>query len=158
MTAILYSNLNGRKKEMALLRIVGASPKTIFSLMITEAIIISIVSIFASIFILQVLSMLLFPFLDQKFGIFLEYKFLTFNDLLDLNQVKIVINSLQIRSRKEQLRFKSSLNYVILDEKFSYVSSIIVSILFFNNSILILFTLSKAEESFLFIMGIKAIS
>ncbi len=41
------------------------------------------------------------------------------NDLLELKQVKIEINSLEIISRKEELRFKSSLNYLILDEKIS---------------------------------------
>ena len=42
------------------------------------------------------------------------------NDLLELNQVKIEINSLEAISRKEKLRFKSSLNYLILDEKISF--------------------------------------
>ena len=37
MIAILYSNLNIRRKEMALLRIVGASPKNIFTLIMFEA-------------------------------------------------------------------------------------------------------------------------
>ena len=41
MMAILYSTLNNRRKEMALLRIVGASPKTILSLLLIEALIIS---------------------------------------------------------------------------------------------------------------------
>ena len=38
------------------------------------------------------------------------------NDLLELNQVKIEVNSLEAIYRKEKLRFKSSLNYLILDE------------------------------------------
>ena len=41
------------------------------------------------------------------------------NDLLELKQVKIEINSLEAISEKEKLRFKSSLNYLILDEKIS---------------------------------------
>ncbi len=41
------------------------------------------------------------------------------NDLLELKQVKLEINSLEAISRKEQLRFKSSLNYLILDENIS---------------------------------------
>ena len=39
------------------------------------------------------------------------------NDLLELNQVKFQINSLEAISRSEELRFKSSLNFLILDEK-----------------------------------------
>ena len=41
------------------------------------------------------------------------------NDLIELKQVKIEINSIEAISRKEELRFKSSLNRLILDEKVS---------------------------------------
>ncbi len=41
------------------------------------------------------------------------------NDLLELNQVKIVINSLELISIKEDLIFNSSINYLVLDEKIS---------------------------------------
>ncbi len=39
------------------------------------------------------------------------------NDLLELKQVKIQVNSLVAVARKEELRFKSSVNFLILDEK-----------------------------------------
>ena len=42
------------------------------------------------------------------------------NDLLELKQVKIEINSLEAISRKETLRFKSSLNFLILDEEIPF--------------------------------------
>ena len=90
MTAILYSTLNGRRKEMALLRIVGASPYTIFALMITEALIIAIASIFISVCLTQVLALLFFPILDQNFGLYLEYKFLSVKDLLFLLSVLLL--------------------------------------------------------------------
>jgi len=38
------------------------------------------------------------------------------NDILEFKQVKIEINSLEAFSLKEELRFKSSLNYLVLDE------------------------------------------
>ncbi len=41
------------------------------------------------------------------------------NDLLEFKQVKLAINSLEVISEEEQLRFKSSLNYLILEEKVS---------------------------------------
>ena len=41
------------------------------------------------------------------------------NDLLELKQVKFEINSLEIIPSEEELRFKSSLNYLILEEKVS---------------------------------------
>ncbi len=41
------------------------------------------------------------------------------NDLLELKQAKLAINSLEVFPINEKLRFKSSLNYLILDEKVS---------------------------------------
>ena len=41
------------------------------------------------------------------------------NDLLESKQVKLAINSLEVIPLNEKLRFKSSLNYLILDEKVS---------------------------------------
>ena len=41
------------------------------------------------------------------------------NDLLELKQLKLAINSLEVYPRNEKLRFKSSLNYLILEEKVS---------------------------------------
>ena len=81
LIAILYSTLNNRRKEMALLRIVGASPKTIFSLLLIEALIISFLSIIIAIVFTQFLNLILCPILDQKFGIYLENKFLLLKDL-----------------------------------------------------------------------------
>jgi len=41
------------------------------------------------------------------------------NDLLESKQVKLAINSLEITSSPEELRFNSSINYLILEEKLS---------------------------------------
>jgi len=41
------------------------------------------------------------------------------NDLLESKQVKLAINSLKVISEAEKLRFKSSINYLILEEKVS---------------------------------------
>ena len=41
------------------------------------------------------------------------------NDLLELNQVKLVFNSLEVTPKKEKLIVNSSLNYLILDESLS---------------------------------------
>ena len=41
------------------------------------------------------------------------------NDILQFKQVKIEMNSLEARSLKDELRFKSSLNYLVLDENVS---------------------------------------
>ena len=41
------------------------------------------------------------------------------NDLLDLKQVKLVINSLEVNPNEDEIRFKSSLNYLVFEEKIS---------------------------------------
>lgn len=41
------------------------------------------------------------------------------NDLLESRQVKLAINSLKVISEEEKLRFKSSINYLIFEEKVS---------------------------------------
>ncbi len=41
------------------------------------------------------------------------------NDLLELKQVKVAINSLEVISESEKLLFKSSLNYLIFEDKLS---------------------------------------
>ena len=41
------------------------------------------------------------------------------NDLLEIKQVKLAVNSLEVISEADKLRFKSSLNYLIFDEKVS---------------------------------------
>lgn len=87
MIAILYSTLNSRRKEMSLLRIVGASPKTIFSLMMIESFLISFSGIIIAIIIVQLSSYIFFPFLDKQFGLFLENKFLTTRNLYFLTLV-----------------------------------------------------------------------
>ncbi len=62
------------------------------------------------------------------------------NDLLESKQVKLLINSLKVISEEEKLKFKSSLNYLIFEEK--------VSIPFWlGNKTL---TKSKSEEFFNF--------
>ena len=80
LIAILYSTLNNRRKEMALLRIVGASPRAILSLLIAEALIISFSSIILAILFLQILNLILFPILDQRFGIYFENNFFLLKD------------------------------------------------------------------------------
>ena len=49
MAASIYTNVNQRNNEIALLRVVGASPRSIFSILILEGIMISLTSILISI-------------------------------------------------------------------------------------------------------------
>ncbi len=56
------------------------------------------------------------------------------NDLLELKQAKLAINSLVVYPRNEKLRFKSSLNYLIFEEKISVPFWIGDRAFEFNNS------------------------
>ena len=108
LIAILYSTLNNRRKEMALLRIVGASPKNIFSLLVLEALIISSLSIILAIFFTQLLSYIFFPILDQKFGIFLENNFLSLKDFFFI--IIILLISIIVSIFPALQAYKNSIN------------------------------------------------
>ena len=108
MIAILYSNLNNRRKEMALLRIVGASTKNIFTLMMVEAFLISFFSIIFAIVIVQIASFIFFPVLDRPFGIFLEQKLSNARNLYFLNLV--LLSSLLVSIFPSIQAFRKSIN------------------------------------------------
>ena len=108
MTAILYSSLNSRRREMALLRIVGASPKNIFTLMMLEAFLISLFSILLSIILVQLASFIFYPLLDRQFGIFLEQKLLTIREFYFL--ILVLLSSLLVSIFPSIQAFKKSIN------------------------------------------------
>ena len=82
MSAILYSNLHLRKNEISLLRVVGASPKVICQLLVFESFMISFISICLSILFIQILNIMLIPFFDNEYGIYLDYNFLSMDNIL----------------------------------------------------------------------------
>ena len=77
MAALIYTNVNQRSKEISLLRVVGASPKAIFSILVLEGIIISLTSILISILFMLLLINILNPILDTEFGIYLDNNILS---------------------------------------------------------------------------------
>ena len=93
---------------MALLRIVGASPKTIFSLLVIEALIISFFSILISILFTQLLSLIFFPILDQQFGIYLENDFLSVKDFYFI--VLVLLTSIFVSIFPAMQAYKNSIN------------------------------------------------
>ncbi len=107
MSAILYSNIHLRKNEMSLLRIVGASPKIIYILLIFESLIITFLSILFSIIIFQILNLIMNPILDLHYGVFIEYKFLSINNLIFF--VFVILLSILISLFPGYKAFKSSI-------------------------------------------------
>ncbi len=80
LTAILTS-LNERRREMAILRSVGARPRHIFSLMVTEAGMLAIAGVLLGVALTYALLMVGRPLLEARFGIFVPIRGLTPYDM-----------------------------------------------------------------------------
>lgn len=72
MLSIILSGLNERRRELAVLRSVGASPRTIFLLLILESECLVLLGIIFGVLLLYLSIFLLNPLLYQSFGIGLE--------------------------------------------------------------------------------------
>jgi putative ABC transport system permease protein len=80
LTAILTS-LNERRREMAILRSVGAQPRHVFSLLVAEAGTLATCGVLAGVALTFAAVAAARPVLEQRFGIFLEIGGLTRYDL-----------------------------------------------------------------------------
>ena len=81
MTAIIFSSLNERRREMAIWRAMGASPKVVIGLLMLEAFIISVMSIIASTVMLSLTLYALQPWIDNTYGILVNIEMLYFKDI-----------------------------------------------------------------------------
>ena len=82
MTAIVFSSLNERRREMAIWRAMGASPSIIIGLLMIEAFIIAVLSAIVSTILLFVLLYLLQPWIDSTYGILVNIEMLSLEDIL----------------------------------------------------------------------------
>ena len=81
MTAIVFSSLNERRREMAIWRAMGASPSIIIGLLMIEAFIIAVLSAIVSTILLFVLLYLLQPWIDSTYGILVNIEMLSLEDI-----------------------------------------------------------------------------
>ena len=81
MTAIVFSSLSERRREMAIWRAMGASPKIIIGLLMLDAFIISTVSVVVSTFLLFILLYFIQPWIDSTYGILVTIEMLSLNDI-----------------------------------------------------------------------------
>ena len=81
MTAIMFSSLSERRREMAIWRAMGASPFTIVGLLMLEAIFISLLSIILSLVLLFISLNVLQPWIDYNYGILVNIEMLSINDI-----------------------------------------------------------------------------
>jgi putative ABC transport system permease protein len=82
MLVSLLTSLNERRREMAILRSVGASPLHIFTLITGEALFMTITGIISGITALYCLLLLAIPYLEGRFGIYLSLSGLSAQEIV----------------------------------------------------------------------------
>ena len=87
MITALLSGLNERRREMAILRSVGAGPSTISFLLIFEAMVLTFTGILFGLFFLYITLFVSRPLLETYFGLFLPINPPSFKDLIILGGI-----------------------------------------------------------------------
>ena len=82
MITALLSGLNERRREMAILRSVGAGPVTISFLLIFESTVLTLAGIIFGIIFLYIALILSQPILETYFGLFVSVDFLSLQDMI----------------------------------------------------------------------------
>ena len=82
MLTTLMTGLNERRREMAILRSVGARPIHVFSLIIGEALMVTIVGVVGGVVLLYTSLILAQPVLLSQFGLFIDISFFSVYELV----------------------------------------------------------------------------
>lgn len=82
MLTTLMTSLNERRREMAILRSVGARPAHVFSLIIGEAILVTTLGIITGVALLYGLLLIAQPLLVARFGLYLHISAFSFVELM----------------------------------------------------------------------------
>lgn len=73
MLAVMLTTLNERRREMAILRAIGARPRHVFSLLLLESLLLGLGGVLLGLLIFHALLLGLRPWLAQEFGLFLPF-------------------------------------------------------------------------------------
>jgi putative ABC transport system permease protein len=87
MAAMIFSGLNERRREMAILRAVGARPFTIMGLLMMEAVMMALIAAVLGVAFLYTGLWLLRPYVDSAFGLYLPVEPLSAREGLVLGAV-----------------------------------------------------------------------
>jgi putative ABC transport system permease protein len=79
---MLLSSMRERRREIAILRVIGARPSVVFSLIMTEALLLVSLSILGAIALLNISFFLLGGWLASTYGLFIDANIFTFNTLV----------------------------------------------------------------------------
>jgi putative ABC transport system permease protein len=82
LLATLLTSINERRREMAILRSVGARPQHLFGLMVGEATLVTLFGVTVGIALLQLLLIIGRPLIASRFGLYLQSGGLSANQLL----------------------------------------------------------------------------
>ena len=82
MLTTLMTSLNERRREMAILRSVGARPIHVFSLIIGEAILVTILGIITGVALLYGLLIVARPLMVARFGLYIHLSAFSFTELM----------------------------------------------------------------------------
>lgn len=89
MVTMVLATLNERRREMAILRSVGARPRTVLSLLVAEAGLLGLLGTFLGVIFLYVALLIIRPLVDAEFGLYLEISWLSQHELLSLLAIVI---------------------------------------------------------------------
>jgi putative ABC transport system permease protein len=81
LSVMLLSSMRERRREIAVLRIIGARPFTVFSLIMTEAMLLVAVSVVSALALLSITFVVLNDWLSATYGLFIDANLLTLNTL-----------------------------------------------------------------------------
>jgi putative ABC transport system permease protein len=87
MLIILMTSLNERRREMAILRSVGARPAHVFVLIMGEAVFLTLLAIGLGVAMVYGLMVLMQPWLESMFGLYVDITWLTVTELLLLAMI-----------------------------------------------------------------------
>ncbi|MGI9421485.1 MAG: FtsX-like permease family protein [Geminicoccaceae bacterium] len=84
MVTMVLATLNERRREMAILRSVGARPRTVLGLLVAEAGLLGLLGTFLGVVLLYLALLIVRPLVDAAYGLYLDVGWLTARELLSL--------------------------------------------------------------------------
>ena len=84
MVTMVLATLNERRREMAILRSVGARPRTVLGLLVAEAGLLGLLGAFLGVVLLYLALLIVRPLVDAEFGLYLDIGWLTSRELMSL--------------------------------------------------------------------------
>lgn len=81
LVAVILAGLNERRRELAILRSVGAKPSHLFFLLMSEGLLVTIMGIVFGLILLALLSLTLAPMAQAQYGIVIQNTMLSFAEL-----------------------------------------------------------------------------